>query len=243
MRTIITCILLAVIIQSCITEDKNYAINQLFKELCVNDEMINAASYLIVIPQTACNSCIEQIRKIMNKSKDTIYIINSQSPKDFYLLTGKKLDEIPNAYIDKSGAIQKLKAAHMLPTVFRLKNKKVLTSYLLNEKGFETKDQPETNIKISPNPLELGEISCNEPHRHTIIITNIGSKTLRVRKIEKSCDCLELSYHKREVLPNDTLHLNIVFKPDTIGEFLREVYLYGNIKESPKVIVIEGTTL
>lgn len=43
-----------------------------------------------------------------------------------------------------------------------------------------------------------------------------------------------------EINPGDSTCLNIIFHPDDIGKFQREILLYGNFDSSPKLLTITG---
>lgn len=63
-----------------------------------------------------------------------------------------------------------------------------------------------------------------------------------IRKVEKSYECLDVKYEEREIEAGDTLHLKVMFKADTTGLFVKDIYVYGNVSDSPQEIIIEGNT-
>lgn len=233
-------LILVLIVSACSLGSKGNAITLLFEELKVNNALINSATHLIVVPQTVCNSCIEPVKKIMQNSKDTIFIINCNSPKEFYLLMGKKLNEIPNAYIDNMGLVLRHEIARSFPVVYHLDKGKVVSSHLLADSNNTIDEKTLTQIRISPGKMDLGDFDFNEVKQMTFILKNIGHAPFLIRKVEKSCECLDVEYEEREIKAGDTLHMKVIFKADTIGLFARDIYVYGNISDSPQEIIIEG---
>ena len=235
-------LILLFIVSACSLGSKDNAITLLFEKLKVNNALINSATHLIVVPQTVCNSCIEPVKKIMQSSKDTIFIINCNSPKEFYLLMGKKLNEMPNAYIDNMEMILRHEIARTFPVVYHLDKGKVVSSHLLADSDNTIEEKTLTQIRISPEKMDLGDFDFNEVKQMTFILKNIGHAPFLIRKVEKSCECLDVKYEEREIEAGDTLHLKVMFKADTTGLFVKDIYVYGNVSDSPQEIIIEGNT-
>ena len=69
---------------------------------------------------------------------------------------------------------------------------------------------------------------------------NTRSDSLHIYYIVSSCDCLETRCSKYHAAPGDTLQLKVSFQSDSIGVFVRELYIYGNFPSLPLSLTVEG---
>lgn len=74
------------------------------------------------------------------------------------------------------------------------------------------------------------------------LIQNVGDVNLKIDKVELSCDCLKVIYDSvNTIKPNKYLPFRVLVSPEgTIGDFYREIYIYGNFQDSPLKLTIEG---
>ena len=72
------------------------------------------------------------------------------------------------------------------------------------------------------------------------IYKNTRSDSLHIYYIVSSCDCLETRCSKYHAAPGDTLQLKVFFQSDSIGVFVRELYIYGNFPSLPLSLTVEG---
>ena len=92
----------------------------------------------------------------------------------------------------------------------------------------------------STNEIDLGKISRTEKAKIKFTIWNTGKNIVRISHIDLSCECLNIENEITEINPGDSTCLNIIFHPDDIGKFQREILLYGNFDSSPKLLTITG---
>lgn len=76
-----------------------------------------------------------------------------------------------------------------------------------------------------------------------LILTNTGEEKLYLTNLILSCECMEVVYTKRLVSPGDTIHLYITFRPDVAGQFIRNMYVYGNFAQSPMELEMKGNSM
>lgn len=93
------------------------------------------------------------------------------------------------------------------------------------------KEFPETN---------LGTFSKTETKSATFFISNSDSSEIQIDTIFTSCECTKAQINNTVIKPNDTAILYVIYTPDGIGEFYREVYVkYKGIRK-PKTFKIRG---
>ena len=97
-----------------------------------------------------------------------------------------------------------------------------------------------TTITFNTNEIDLGKISRTEKAKIKFTIWNTGKNIVRISHIDLSCECLNIENEITEINPGDSTCLNIIFHPDDIGKFQREILLYGNFDSSPKLLTITG---
>ncbi len=72
------------------------------------------------------------------------------------------------------------------------------------------------------------------------IYKNTRSDSLHIYYIVSSWDCPETRCSKYHAAPGDTLQLKVSFQSDSIGVFVRELYIYGNFPSLPLSLTVEG---
>lgn len=97
----------------------------------------------------------------------------------------------------------------------------------------------QTEIVADRTSINWKDLHNTTEQKATFILKNVGENALWITNVELSCDCLNIEYVKREVLPDDTLHLNITLTSEIKGEFIREIYVYGNFPESPLELTVK----
>lgn len=154
------------------------------------------------------------------------------------LLTNKNIDDYSNVYLDTKSILVELDMAKNTPRVYLLNNGKYVShSFYGNESPSE---EANTTITFNTNEIDLGKISRTEKAKIKFTIWNTGKNIVRISHIDLSCECLNIENEITEINPGDSTCLNIIFHPDDIGKFQREILLYGNFDSSPKLLTITG---
>ena len=101
------------------------------------------------------------------------------------------------------------------------------------------------NINYSPkaeNTLHknLGVFSQSETKTVQFEIKNPDKKILKIDSVFTSCECTTAKIDKKEILQNESAVLTVIYKPDGIGDFYREIYVKIHNEEKPKIFEIEG---
>lgn len=75
------------------------------------------------------------------------------------------------------------------------------------------------------------------------LIQNVGNSNLRIDSVELSCNCLKAIYDSvNTIKPNSYFSFKVLVTPDgALGDFYREIRIFGNFENSPLELSIEGT--
>lgn len=229
----------SILLGSCISNNDK-CVQELLKDVGVTSLRTNLVKHLVIIPGYGCSRCIDDAKESIFLSSDTIFIVACHSEKEFFLLTNKHLKDYPNIYIDTRSLSTTLKMVDKVPMVYELDNGKFVScSPYKKEKQFNS-ERALTELSLSKLEINWGNFNHKTVQKSNVILTNTGKVDLQIDDIILSCDCLKAEYSKHLIPPGDTLQINITFSSDSIGEFLRDINIYGNVPHSPRVIEIKG---
>lgn len=82
--------------------------------------------------------------------------------------------------------------------------------------------------QIVEKNINIGKISLGESTIVQFKIANIGNNDLKVEKTMSNCQCAVLKFKDSIVKENDTLIVNVLYKPSEKGKFDQEVALLLN---------------
>lgn len=213
-------------------------LQKLFDEVGVDKSQIHDATHLVTILGSGCKGCIHKALSEIHNSTDTIYIIACKSKKTFNLIANKDINDYSNVYLDTNSILMELGMAKNIPRVYYLNNGKYVSYSFYGDEL--PNEEINTTITFNTNEIDLGKINRKEEQRSRFKIRNTGSNILKISHIDLSCECLKIENEISEINPGDTIYLNIIFHPDGIGVFQREILLYGNFDASPKLLTIKG---
>lgn len=225
---------------SCMSNNDK-CLQRLFESTGIEIAQIQTATHLVIIPGNGCGRCIDKAKSEIHVSQDTLYVITCHSEKEFYLLTGKRRAEFPNVYLDTGEVAVSMRMVGTTPMVYVLEKGKFI-SRAPYEQG-EVDRQPamaRTTVAVDKENVDWGRFSHKAAKEASFILENTGSDSLHIDNIVSSCDCLQTKCSKFHVAPGDTLQLKVFFQSDSIGVFIREVYVHGNFPSSPLFLTVEG---
>ena len=97
-------------------------------------------------------------------------------------------------------------------------------------------------MSVSPVSILAGSLKQGEEKTYSIKIKNRGRSVFELQGLYTSCDCTEAIADWKRLLPGKSEIITVRVRPDTIGEFEREIYIEGNMA-SPIVINFHGTVV
>ncbi|MBI2419190.1 MAG: DUF1573 domain-containing protein [Ignavibacteriales bacterium] len=94
-------------------------------------------------------------------------------------------------------------------------------------------------IKYAHETYDFGTIKQGEIVKHSFLIMNDGDDTLKITNVVTSCGCTAFDVSKRELIPGETVSLNVEFNSHgRIGQQTKYISIASNDKEKPSSSVI-----
>ena len=118
---------------------------------------------------------------------------------------------------------------------------KIQDLYLRRVGGVESDSVAFTHLSFS-GQMELGEIPVGESKTIKIRITNAGNRIFSLHGLSSSCDCTVASADWSFLKPGKSGTIKVTILSESPGDFLREVYIDGNLRE-PVCIRLTGKSL
>ena len=110
------------------------------------------------------------------------------------------------------------------------------------------KDPSSRNISTSllgadRQDIDLGKVRLGATKEMKVRIINEGEQTFVLGGVDTSCDCTEVICPWTEIPAGEARRLTVRFRADSEGDFTREVYIHGNLQNSPYVLTLSGTVI
>ncbi|WP_455663735.1 DUF1573 domain-containing protein [Phocaeicola sp.] len=225
---------------SCMSNNDK-CLQKLFKDTGIETFQIQAATHLVIIPGNGCGKCIDKAKDGIHVSQDTLYILTCRSEKEFYLLTGRHLNEFPNVYLDTKEVAASMKMVGTIPMVYVMeKGGFISRAPYAQEDSTDDVIRTRTEITVNQEEVNWGRFDHKERKEASFILENTGSDSLHIVGIVPSCDCLQIECSRFHIPPGDTLQVQVFFQSDSIGEFIRDIYVYGNFPQLSLRLTVEG---
>ncbi len=101
-------------------------------------------------------------------------------------------------------------------------------------------DAPATTLETDRAEYDLGKLTLGASHTQTIGVRNTGKAPFRLKGIATSCDCTEARVDWDQLAPGETKNLDVIFKAEETGDFLRTLTLYGNLADNELTVSLTG---
>lgn len=74
---------------------------------------------------------------------------------------------------------------------------------------------------------------------------NCGDAPLVIKKVHKSCSCMDVDFSRKPVLPNEGGEIKVKYEPHKVepGIFNKVIQIYTNEPKSVQLITIQGNSL
>jgi hypothetical protein len=94
-------------------------------------------------------------------------------------------------------------------------------------------------LYIGQKEVDLRQISSNTLARRTVTLTNKGSETLEIRKIQGNCDCLKIEVPKTSLSQGESMELSLTLDPKgRKGIDQRNIYIFSNDPLNPVQLIV-----
>ncbi|QKJ29114.1 DUF1573 domain-containing protein [Mucilaginibacter mali] len=85
-----------------------------------------------------------------------------------------------------------------------------------------------TTINIKDTIVRLGSARLTDTLHYKFLIRNIGVNNLAIQNVSPSCGCVEFSWTKKAILPNESGYVSIAIKPKEKGEAVQTIVISTN---------------
>lgn len=104
----------------------------------------------------------------------------------------------------------------------------------------DTEAIPSTTLETDRKEYDLGRIPLGTSHTQTVGVRNTGPATFHLKGITTSCECTEARADWNRLAPGETKNMEVIFKAEQKGDFLRTLTLYGNLPEKVLTVSLTG---
>lgn len=114
--------------------------------------------------------------------------------------------------------------------------------------GQEKSKSPSSDILVNNSKAKIeflndlhnfGKLEAGEQIGFSFKFKNSGTGSLVIDSIQSDCGCLEISYPKENVLPNESNYVDILFNSaGETGRVFRQIKVFSNGQEEPNVLTI-----
>ena len=88
--------------------------------------------------------------------------------------------------------------------------------------------------------VDFGKISIADSATIQYKIWNRGDNELKINQVVPSCECTIVDMAKKDIAPNDTLVVRVLFKPEKLGKVKKEILLDVNTATPFHILTFEG---
>ena len=81
------------------------------------------------------------------------------------------------------------------------------------------------DLNLLPEEYDFGKFSFYDTRSHSFTVHNTTSDTLHITDVRTSCECVKANIGSYILSPYSKTMLRVVYTPDAVGEFYREVYV------------------
>lgn len=100
--------------------------------------------------------------------------------------------------------------------------------WLEQNKELQTAKMEQTTIKIEKDSVMLERIKYHDKRNVVFKITNTGESPLLIKNVLPSCGCTNVTWDKNPIKAGTTTEIAVVFKPNSLGRFIKSIDVYCN---------------
>lgn len=98
-------------------------------------------------------------------------------------------------------------------------------------------DKPLTNIAISENTFDFGNIKKGDVKSHTYEVTNTGTNPLIISEVKPGCGCTVPEFTKDPILPGQKGMVTLKFESAGFeGAVSKSAQIFANVEKAPITI-------
>lgn len=109
--------------------------------------------------------------------------------------------------------------------------KRITTAAVLFLIGFTLHAQ--ANIGFETNVVDYGEVPYGGDGTRTFTFTNTGDELLIIKKVDSSCQCIELTEPDGPIAPGKTDTIKVTYDTKRVGPIRKIITVYSNAEKKP----------
>lgn len=230
----------------------------------VNTPLSGGYKVLIYVDSVGCTSCKLQLPKwkqliahvdsIAEEQIPFYFFIHSKSVEETRYILKRENFDLP-VCIDEYDQLNKLNqfpSDIMFQTFLLDKDNKVVVIgnpihnllirdlYLKQITGTERVSVHFTTLLINKLEYDFGSVTAGTTREQLVEIRNIGDEPFEIEGVSFSCDCTEAFYDWKTIPAGESREIQIRYKAEQSGDFLRTVTIYGNMIEKSITLTFTG---
>ena len=91
--------------------------------------------------------------------------------------------------------------------------------------------------------IDYGTIAKGSEGKREFVLTNNGTKPLKITNTQGSCGCTVPTKPEGEIAPGAKATIGVKYDTNRVGAFTKTVTVTSNASETPKVLTIKGTVV
>lgn len=112
--------------------------------------------------------------------------------------------------------------------------------FLLPEEDYAGYMASPTSIQFEKDTLQLGTVTYASKNKVVFRYTNTGNTPLLIHGVHPSCGCTSVEWSKHPVAPGESGEIKAIFRPNSLGAFLKTIEVICNIPESSVRLKLKG---
>jgi len=97
-----------------------------------------------------------------------------------------------------------------------------------------------SHVVFSTKEMKLPNAKFGSDNVVHFTVYNRGKERLTIKKILTGCSCSKPKIEKREVPPNDSSVVTVVYRPKILGPDMQNISVYTNATEEPYELVLRA---
>lgn len=104
--------------------------------------------------------------------------------------------------------------------------------------------KPLTNLVLSEDTFNFGDIKKGEHREHKYEVTNMGKNPLIISAVKPGCGCTVPDYTKDPILPGQKGYITLNFDSSNFdGAIHKQAEVFANVEKAPIVISFTGNVV
>lgn len=104
--------------------------------------------------------------------------------------------------------------------------------------------KPLTNLVLSEDSFNFGDIKKGTEKDHTYQVTNTGKNPLIISAVKPGCGCTVPDYSKEPILPGKKGYITLKFDSSNFdGAIHKQAEIFANVEKAPIIISFSGNVI